>query len=177
MYLGATKQPNNTITGGHAAHVGQLYFDMSLLGNVDKIAPYNTNTMKIIQNSADFLFQMGANGDDPILRYALVSNKLEDGMMAWIRFGINSGATKSVSPAAFMTPNGGVMNPNGPVAQMQKGGFGFGGFGGGGGGGGGFGFGGGFGGGGAGSGKGKTGKRSAEGKRRISQEPTDEDEE
>src|SRR3954469_4809551 len=30
VYLGATKQANNTITGGRAAHVGQLYFDQSL---------------------------------------------------------------------------------------------------------------------------------------------------
>ncbi|KAH8893951.1 aromatic compound dioxygenase [Thozetella sp. PMI_491] len=158
VYLGATKQPNNTITGGKAAHIGQLYFDMSLLGNVDKITPYNTNKMKIVQNSADFLFQQGANGDDPIVRYAMVSNKLEDGLMAWIRFGVNTGANKAVSPAAWMTPNGGVMNPNGPVAQMQKGGFGFGTGGGGFGfGGGGFGFGGGTG---TGTGKGKNRRRS-----------------
>ena len=140
---------------------------MSLLGSVDKLTPYNTNTMQIVQNSADFLFQQGANGDDPIVRYAMVSNKLEDGLMAWIRFGMNTASSKPVSPAAWMTPTGGVMNPNGPVAQMQKGGFGFG-FGGGGGAGGWGGWGGfgGFGGGtGSGKGKGKTVARSVTGRR------------
>ncbi|KAK3933874.1 Intradiol ring-cleavage dioxygenase [Diplogelasinospora grovesii] len=127
VYLGATKQPNNTITGGRAAHVGQLYFDQPFLTAVNQVTPYNTNKMAITQNTADFLFMQGANGDDPIVRYALVGNTLSDGVFAWIRFGINQNANKAVSPAAFIGPNGGVMNPNGPVAQMQKGGFGFGG--------------------------------------------------
>ncbi len=155
MYLGATKQPNNTLTGGHAAHVGQLYFDQPLLADLNSHAPYNGNTMAILNNTADGLFMMGANGDDPIVRYAFAGNKLENGMIAWIRFGINTGSSQSVSPAAWMTPAGGVMNPNGPVAKLKQGGFG---------GGGGFGFGGGSGsggspgfGGGKGSGSGKGG--------------------
>jgi len=119
VYMGATKQPNNTITGGHAAHVGQLYFDQPLLANVDKVIPYNKNTMTVQPNVQDFLFMMGANGDDPIVRYAMVGDKLEDGMFAWIRFGIDATANKPVSPAAWMTKDGGVMNPKGPVAQIN----------------------------------------------------------
>ncbi|CAK7230017.1 hypothetical protein SCUCBS95973_007431 [Sporothrix curviconia] len=140
VYLGATKQPNNTVTGGKAAHVGQLYFDQPLLAAIDQVHPYDKNTMTVLANTADFLFQQGANGDDPIARYVLVGDKLADGMIAWIRYGINTGNNLAVSPAAFMTPDGGVMNPDGPVAQMNKAGGmfgGFGGFGGGGGGGGG----------------------------------------
>lgn len=106
---------------------------MGLLTNIDKIDPYTKNTMVMMQNTADFLFQMGANGDDPIARYAFVDNKIENGMFAWIRFGINQAANKNVNPAAFMTPNGGVMNPTGPISQLTGGGGGFGGFGGGGG--------------------------------------------
>ncbi|KAK0716772.1 Intradiol ring-cleavage dioxygenase [Lasiosphaeria miniovina] len=129
VYLGATKQANNTITGGKAAHVGQLYFDQSLLTAVNKITPYMGNKQAVTLNTADFLFMQGANGDDPIVRYALVGKTLADGVFAWIRFGINQNANKAVSPAAFMGPSGGVMNPNGPVAQLQRGGFGGGGFG------------------------------------------------
>ena len=47
-YLGATKQPNNTITGGKAAHVGQIYFDQGMLTNLDKVPPYNTNKMRVV---------------------------------------------------------------------------------------------------------------------------------
>ncbi len=126
VYLGATKQANNTITGGRAAHVGQLYFDQSLLTNIDKVTPYSSNKMKVTQNTADFLFMQGANGDDPIVRYAMVSNNLADGVFAWIRFGINQQAAKTVNPAAWWTDKGGVMNPKGPVAQLTGGGFGFG---------------------------------------------------
>jgi len=126
VYLGATKQANNTITGGRAAHVGQLYFDQPFLTAIDKVAPYSSNKMKVTQNTADFLFMQGANGDDPIVRYAMVSNNLADGVFAWIRFGINQQANKAVNPAAWWTANGGVMNPKGPVAQLTGGGTGFG---------------------------------------------------
>ncbi|KAL2170377.1 hypothetical protein VTG60DRAFT_4963 [Thermothelomyces hinnuleus] len=123
VYLGATKEANNTITGGRAAHVGQLYFDQSLITEVDKLAPYNTNRMAIVLNQNDFLFRAGANGDDPIVRYALVGDKLEDGLFAWIRFGIDQNANLRVNPAAFWTENGGVMNPTGPISQLPPGGF------------------------------------------------------
>ncbi|KAB5581141.1 Intradiol ring-cleavage dioxygenase-like protein [Coniochaeta sp. 2T2.1] len=127
VYLGATKQANNTITGGRAAHVGQIYFDQSLLTNVDKVTPYNTNKMAVTKNTADMLFMQGANGDDPIVRYALVGNTLADGVFAWIRFGVNTQNNLKVNPAAFWTPNGGVMNPTGPISQLGGGG-GFGGW-------------------------------------------------
>lgn len=129
VYLGATKQPNNTITGGKAAFVGQIYFDQPLVTAVNQLDPYVTNKMGIMLNTNDFLFMMGANGDDPMVRYAQVGPELKDGLFSWIRFGINTAGVQNVSPAAWMTPSGGVMNPNGPVAKMNGGGFG--GFGGG----------------------------------------------
>ena len=94
------------------------------------MAPYNTNKMRVVPNVNDFLFMMGANGDDPIVNYAFVGDKMEDGVFGWIRFGINQARSENVSPAAWMTDKGGVMNPNGPVGKMNGGGMG-GGFGGG----------------------------------------------
>lgn len=122
VYLGATKQANNTITGGRAAHIGQIYFDQTLIASADKTVPYSSNRMAVVQNTRDFLFQAGANGDDPIVRYNLVGSKLEDGLFAWIRFGINQQTSRPLNPAAYWTANGGVMNPTGPVANMNKGG-------------------------------------------------------
>ncbi|KAK4247911.1 Intradiol ring-cleavage dioxygenase [Corynascus novoguineensis] len=122
VYLGATQGANNTITGGRAAHVGQIYFDQTLITEADKVTPYNTNRMVVVPNQNDFLFRMGANGDDPIVRYALVGENLEDGLFAWIRFGINQAANLPVNPAAFWTENGGVMNPTGPISQLPPGG-------------------------------------------------------
>jgi protocatechuate 3,4-dioxygenase beta subunit len=126
VYTGATKLPNNTITGGKAPHVGQLYFDQSLIAEIDKFKPYSTNRNRVVQNTADFLFQMGANGDDPIVRYALVGKTLDEGVFAWIRFGINQQKSLNVNPAAWWTEKGGVMNPKGPVGQMGGGRGGFG---------------------------------------------------
>lgn len=83
--------------------------------------------MTILPNVRDALFMMGANGDDPIVRYALVGDKVEDGLYAWIRFGVNMQNNLRVNPAAFWTADGGVMNPTGPVALLTGGGGGFGG--------------------------------------------------
>jgi hypothetical protein len=80
--------------------------------------------MAITQNTQDFLFMQGANGDDPIVRYALVGKDLSEGVFAWIRFGINQQANKPVDPAAWWTDKGGVMNPNGPTAKLSGGGTG-----------------------------------------------------
>ncbi|KLU90200.1 hypothetical protein MAPG_09164 [Magnaporthiopsis poae ATCC 64411] len=117
VYLGATKLANNTLSGGRAAHIGQLYFDQSLVTATTQVYPYNTNKMAVTPNIRDFLFMMGANGDDPIVRYALVGNKLEDGIFAWMRFGLRQNANLQVNPAAFWTANGGKMNPKGPVRK------------------------------------------------------------
>jgi hypothetical protein len=121
-YLGATKAANNTLTGGRAAFIGQLYFDMTLLNSIRTMTPYSANRQPVTQNGADFLFMQGANGDDPIVRYAFVGQTAQDGIFAWIRLGINPTRNQAVNPAAFLGPNGGVMNPTGPVAQMNRGG-------------------------------------------------------
>ncbi|KAK4138981.1 aromatic compound dioxygenase [Trichocladium antarcticum] len=127
VYLGAQKLPNNTISSGRAAHIGQLYFDQSLITAADKLTPYNQNRMVITQNTQDFFFMQGANGDDPIARYALVGKDLSEGLFAWIRFGINQQANRDVDPAAWWTAKGSVMNPNGAVAKLNGGGGGVGG--------------------------------------------------
>jgi len=133
VYLDAELQPNNTLTGGRAAHIGQIYFEQSLISTVDTFSPYNQNTMAVVPNAQDMLFQMGSNGDDPTLRYSLVGDTPEQGMYAWIRFGIDVQNSMPLNPAAYWTETGGVMNPTGPVGGGGFGG-GFPGFPGGGGG-------------------------------------------
>lgn len=115
VHLDYTVLPNNTITGGRVAHVGQMYFDQSLLEAVEKLGPYATNQQQWTQNAQDFLFMMGANGDDPVVRYTLLGDKLEDGIFAWIRFGVDASADRRYTPAAYIDESGGHMNPNGPV--------------------------------------------------------------
>jgi hypothetical protein len=124
VHHGVTKQPNGTITGGRVSHIGQIYFDQSLLREVEAVAPYSTNKQNWIQNQGDFLFTAGATGDDPIVRYAPIGTSVTQGMMAWIRMGIDASATRRYNPAAMIDEKGGhqlVANPGG----MPAGGGGF----------------------------------------------------
>lgn len=105
--IGATKLENNTISGGHISHVGQMYFDQSLLQTVEKTEPYATNTQAWTQNADDFLFKMGAVNDDPVVYYVLVGDTIEEGIFAWIRFGVDPTAERQANPAAYKDENGG----------------------------------------------------------------------
>jgi len=117
-----TVEKNGTITGGHVSHVGQLYFDQSLLEKIEKTEPYATNTQTWMKNAADGLFSAGtAGGDDPVVRYAMLGDDIENGIYAWMRFGVSVDAVRRYNPAAYLDEKGGHQNPTGPV---QPGGFG-----------------------------------------------------
>ncbi|SPO06117.1 related to protocatechuate 3,4-dioxygenase beta subunit [Cephalotrichum gorgonifer] len=130
-----TQQENGTITGGHVSHIGQMYFDQSLLQVVEQTPTYAINTQNWVQNANDALFTMGTSGgDDPIVRYAILGESVENGLFGWIRFGVDLTAQRTYNPAAYKDENGGHMNPGGPVGGGFPGGFpggGFPGFGGG----------------------------------------------
>jgi hypothetical protein len=82
---------NKTIANGVINHVGQLYFDQSLLDEVFKIAPYKDNAQQRLQNKNDINMALGTEGmADNVLNYVLLGNKLEDGVFAWMNFGIES---------------------------------------------------------------------------------------
>jgi len=135
VHHGATKLENGTITGGRVSHIGQLYFDDELLELVEKTSVYAVNTQAWTRNNVDILFGQGTSGgDDPIVRYAQLGDDIENGIFAWMRFGVDVSASRNYNPAAYKDETGGHQNPTGPV---QPGGAG-GGFGGGFGGGGGF---------------------------------------
>lgn len=119
-----TQQPNGTITGGHVSHIGQMYFDHSLLEAVEQTPAYAVNTQPWTTNDVDVLFAMGTvGGDDPVVRYATLGSSLEDGIFAWIRFGVDLEAQRSYNPAAYKDENGGHQNPTGPVQPGGGGGF------------------------------------------------------
>ncbi|KAK2010496.1 aromatic compound dioxygenase [Colletotrichum eremochloae] len=112
-HIGATKQPNNTITGGRVAHIGQMYFDQKLLDAVETLPPYSANHQAVTKNAQDVPMMMASNTDDPVVRYALVGRTLADGIYAWIRFGVDANANRPLNPAAWIDENGGHQsNPN-----------------------------------------------------------------
>lgn len=104
---------NNTISGGSkSAHVGQLFFDQSLLSEVEAVAPYSTNTQSHTQNSEDNIRAQEGSDIDPIVEYVLLGDTVADGIFAWISVGLNSTATYSVQAAAAYGENGGVASSN-----------------------------------------------------------------
>ncbi|KAF8991578.1 Intradiol ring-cleavage dioxygenase, partial [Cyathus striatus] len=108
--LNATVLPNNTLDGGHISHVGQVFFDQSLITAVKELSPYSTNTQELTLNSDDWILSEEAASMDPVVKYTLLGDTLADGVIAWITIGINSSADYNVSSASTWTENGGIAN-------------------------------------------------------------------
>ena len=107
-----TLNENDTYTGGTISHVGQLFFDQDLITSVEAVSPYNTNTQELTTNDEDGILSDEADTIDPVMEYVLLGDSVEDGILAWISFGIDTTASFTVSAAATLTENGGVANSN-----------------------------------------------------------------
>ncbi|POM65114.1 Putative extracellular dioxygenase [Phytophthora palmivora] len=76
---------NNTYSGGSVVHVGQFFFDDSLITKVEAVTPYSTNKQALTSNSNDkVLKEAAATGYDPIMNYALLGDTIDDGVFVWI---------------------------------------------------------------------------------------------
>lgn len=83
---------NNRYTGGTNPFVGQLFFNMSLISEVEAIAPYNTNTNPFTSNSQDSIFRRASTsvpGWDGLMDVRKLGSNVEDGIIAWISVGID----------------------------------------------------------------------------------------
>ncbi|RMJ23509.1 Extracellular dioxygenase [Aspergillus sp. HF37] len=112
---------NNTLTGlytAHAGHVGQLFFDQSLISAVEKNAPYSTNTQPLTQNADDRILQNEAATIDPFVEYVFLGEEAADGIFAWISMGMDVSQDETVEPAAYYTENGGVENEDAQGGPM-----------------------------------------------------------
>jgi protocatechuate 3,4-dioxygenase beta subunit len=116
VHTNATLYGNGTLgNGGQASsHVGQVFFDQTLITEVEKVAPYNTNTQDRTLNTDDSIFseEVATDGVDPFFEYTLLGDSVADGLFAWMAFGINATQFSAVTPAAFLYKEGGVANPN-----------------------------------------------------------------
>ncbi|KAI0977588.1 aromatic compound dioxygenase [Xylaria arbuscula] len=109
----ATPRANNTILDDTASHVGQIYFDQSLTDTVETFSPYSTNTQPITTNDGDSLLDESLATGDAIVEYVLLGETVDEGLLAWISFGINTTYTRTVSLAATLYETGGVANSGG----------------------------------------------------------------
>lgn len=92
------------VTGGTISHVGQLFFDQSLITSVEKISPYSTNKQSLTTNAKDSILAGEAKTTDPVLNYVLLGSTVSDGIFGWVTVGINSKTSKTVKAAANYDP-------------------------------------------------------------------------
>ncbi|KAJ8118654.1 hypothetical protein OPT61_g417 [Boeremia exigua] len=110
--LDSTVNENNTLTGTSVSHVGQMFFDQDLIESVDTIEPYASNTQQMTTNEEDSILGEEASDVDPMIEYVLLGDSLSDGIFGWLAFGMDSGSSYNVTPAANLYAEGGVANEN-----------------------------------------------------------------
>lgn len=115
VHANVTLQANDTLgLENYASHIGQTFFDQDLITAVEKLAPYTANQQRLTTNAQDFIMAQEAGADgDPVMEYTLLGDSIEDGIFAWIAFGVNSTASRPISPAVYLYEEGGVTNPSG----------------------------------------------------------------
>ncbi|ODM20963.1 hypothetical protein SI65_04016 [Aspergillus cristatus] len=86
-----TVNPNNTISGGSIQHIGQFFFDEDLLDKVRQVWPYTENPYEITTNAEDDTFhqETAYSNSDPVFHHEYLGDKLEDGLLMWVRIGVN----------------------------------------------------------------------------------------
>ena len=96
----------------HASHVAQIFFDQSLIAEVDTVYPYTENSQELTQNADDTILVQETASMDPFVEYIWMGDNIEDGIFAWISIGIDPTADSEVSSAATIYEDGGVENEN-----------------------------------------------------------------
>ncbi|KAK3936345.1 extracellular dioxygenase [Diplogelasinospora grovesii] len=108
-WLNAEILPNNTLTSGTAAHIGQVFWDQDLIDAVEATYPYNTNTVALTKNAEDRVVADETSGSsDPFFNYVYLGSDLSDGIFGWITIGINTSAAYSPNYSFEYTKEGGV---------------------------------------------------------------------
>ncbi|KAK3179831.1 hypothetical protein K4F52_008748 [Lecanicillium sp. MT-2017a] len=115
VHANATEYANKTLGNEvYASHVGQAFFDQTLIQAVMQEYPYSDNTQSQMMNADDSILseEAGTDNIDPLMSYSLLGDTVADGLLAWLAFGINTSYTNEVTPAAFLYQSGGVENQN-----------------------------------------------------------------
>lgn len=108
-HLNSNVAANGHFSGGTNSHVGQVFFDQSLITEVIKVAPYNTGG-SLVTNAKDSIFLQEAATSDPVVVYSLLGSTVADGLFGWVAFGVNVGTSKSVKAAANLAATVTVSN-------------------------------------------------------------------
>ncbi|EAL92125.1 hypothetical protein KXW98_008563 [Aspergillus fumigatus] len=107
-HLNATLLPNNTLTGGTVPHIGQLFWDQSLIDEVEATSPYSTNTVAQTTNAEDRVFSDETSGttSDPVFNYVRLGDSVEDGLLGWVTVAVDLTATYTPNYSFVYTSSG-----------------------------------------------------------------------
>jgi hypothetical protein len=91
----------------------QLFFDQTLLDDINEVEPYSSNTTPRTPNEVDYLYQVMTNNQvfDPHLNYALRGTNISEGIVAWLRIGID---LQQRAQDVYATGTLGIPNNAGP---------------------------------------------------------------
>lgn len=104
---------NGTYLNSTMSHVGQIYFDQSLINSTSNSAPYSANNQSLVLNDDDWWLAQVWNEQDPLASYVYLNGQdLSDGLLIWTTLIVNQSIAYDPSPAAWYTGNGGVVNPD-----------------------------------------------------------------
>lgn len=115
VHTNATTYANDTLGNDiYASHVGQAFLDQDLITAVSKTSAYSSNKQSLTLNKDDSIFseEAATDGVDPVMEYAMLGDSIEDGLLGWLAFGINTTQSSHISPAVFLYEEGGVENPD-----------------------------------------------------------------
>ncbi|KAK4159925.1 Intradiol ring-cleavage dioxygenase [Cladorrhinum sp. PSN259] len=103
----AVANANGTLADQYASHVGQVFFDQSLITIVEKASPYSTNKQTLTTNAKDGILKEESKVGDPFVNYVFLDggDSVSAGLLGWISFGINPTLSKKVNAAAKFTGN------------------------------------------------------------------------
>lgn len=111
VHENATQLENGTLTGGSVPHIGQLFWDQSLLAKVEATSPYNTNNITLTTNAEDRIFseqETEGTTSDPVYDYVYISDDIADGLFGWMVIGIDPSASYTPTYSFELTSSGGV---------------------------------------------------------------------
>lgn len=121
-HLNATVLPNNTLTGGVVAHVGQLFWDQDVIYDVEATSPYNTNNITITPNVDDRVFstETADTTSDPVFDYVYLGDDLSDGLFGWVTVAVNVSASYDPNYSFVWTESGSVAKSGGTVTVNKE---------------------------------------------------------
>lgn len=98
----------HTLTGGTVPHIGQLFWDQSLIDEVEATSPYSTNTVAQTTNAEDRVFSDETSGttSDPVFNYVRLGDSVEDGLLGWVTVAVDLTATYTPNYSFVYTSSG-----------------------------------------------------------------------